>query len=107
MLLDWMNTLFTSSFMFGDGIDSLVNTLTNFVKTVQKPAIVCAAIAICVGGYHIILGGDEGRQKAKKWIVGGAVGMLFVLGAMALANTVNDNVKFGQAILNTLPFLKL
>lgn len=107
MLLDWMNTAFTSSLMLGDGVDSLVQTLTSFVKTVQKPAIVCTAIAICVGGYQIMLGGDEGRQKAKKWIVGAVVGMLFIMGSMALAGTVNDNVKFGQVIFNTLPFLKL
>jgi len=58
--------------------------------------MVAAALAFCVGGYHLILGGERGRHKCIAWFVGGAAGLVIVMGAYALAEGVNTNIRFGS-----------
>jgi len=75
-------------------MESLIATGQSLLEWLQMPAIVAAAIAFCIGGYYLIFGGDQGRQKAIKWFIGGAVGLIVVLGANSLANSVSSNIKF-------------
>ncbi|MGL6103866.1 MAG: hypothetical protein ACRC00_11920 [Exiguobacterium acetylicum] len=60
----------------------------------QSPAVISAAIAFVVVGFYFIFGGDRGRSKAVGWIVGGAGGLIIIMGAVTLAEIVNDNIKF-------------
>lgn len=75
-------------------MESLIATATAILEWLQMPAIVGAAIAFCIGGYYLMFGGDQGRQKAIKWFVGGAVGLVIILGALTMANSVSKNITF-------------
>ena len=75
-------------------MEGLMSSLTAILEWLQMPAIICAAIAFCIGGYYLIFGGDQGRKTAIKWFVGGAVGLIVVLGALSLANSVSTNITF-------------
>lgn len=75
-------------------MESLITSLTSFLEWLQMPAQVGAAIAFCIAGYYLMWGGDQGRGKAVKWLVGGAGGLLVVMGALSLANSVSENISF-------------
>lgn len=75
-------------------MESLISTAQAILEWLQMPAIVGAAIAFCIGGYYLMFGGDQGRQKAIKWFVGGAVGLVIILGALSLADSVSTNITF-------------
>jgi len=75
-------------------MESLIATAQAILEWLQMPAIIGAAIAFCIGGYYLMFGGDQGRQKAIKWFVGGAVGLVIILGAFTLANSVSTNISF-------------
>jgi len=75
-------------------MDSLMETFRQILEAAQRPAGLAAAIAFVIGGYYLIFGGDQGRQKAIKWFIGAAVGLIIVLGATALSTMVSDNVNF-------------
>lgn len=65
-----------------------------FIEWLQMPAGIGAALAFIIGGYQLMLGGDQGRQKCVKWFIGAVAGLIIVLGAIALANSVSSNVTF-------------
>lgn len=71
-----------------------METFRKILEAAQQPAGLAAAIAFVIGGYYLIFGGDQGRQKAIKWFIGAAVGLIIVLGATALSTLVSDNVNF-------------
>ncbi|MCP3763727.1 hypothetical protein NLX67_15235 [Domibacillus sp. A3M-37] len=75
-------------------MESLIASATAILEWLQMPAIVGAAIAFCIGGYYLMFGGDQGRGKAIKWFVGGAVGLVIILGALSLADSVSTNITF-------------
>lgn len=75
-------------------MDSLMSSLESLLSAMQMPAGVCAAIAFVIGGYQLLLGGDQGRQKSVKWFIGAAVGLVIILGATALSELVSENIKF-------------
>jgi len=72
----------------------LNETGLSLLQFFQGLAVIAAAIAFAVGGFYFIFGGDRGRSKAVSWLVGGAVGLIIVMGAFTLAEMVNDNIKF-------------
>ncbi|MFE7083143.1 hypothetical protein [Priestia megaterium] len=78
-----------------DGMTGLIESGKSIIKWMQRIAMVAAALAFCVGGYHLILGGERGRHKCIAWFVGGAIGLIVVMGAYQLAEGVNTNVHFG------------
>ncbi|HBQ75694.1 MULTISPECIES: hypothetical protein [unclassified Exiguobacterium] len=73
------------------GLNETGLSLLNFF---QGLAVISAAIAFVVAGYYFIFGGDRGRSKAVGWLIGGAVGLIVITGAVTLAEMVNDNIKF-------------
>ncbi|MBE2978272.1 hypothetical protein [Priestia megaterium] len=101
-MLDLLNsvdvTQLTSHLTLGtaDGMNGLIESGKSIIKWMQRIAMVAAALAFCVGGYHLILGGERGRHKCIAWFVGGAVGLVVVMGAYALAEGVNTNIRFGS-----------
>ncbi|MCM3186812.1 hypothetical protein ABEY50_27560 [Priestia megaterium] len=100
-MLDLLNsvdvTQLTSHLTLGaaDGMNSLIESGKSIIKWAQRGAIVATALAFIVGGYFLILGGDKGRHKCIAWFVGGSLGLIVVMGAYALADGVNSNVRFG------------
>jgi hypothetical protein len=75
-------------------MESLIATAQAILEWLQMPAIIGAAIAFCIGGYYLMFGGDQGRQKAIKWFVGASVGLVIILGSFTLANSVSTNISF-------------
>lgn len=72
----------------------LNETGLSLLQFFQGLAVIAAAIAFVVAGFYFIFGGDRGRSKAVSWLVGGAVGLIIIMGAVTLAEMVNDNIKF-------------
>ena len=75
-------------------MDGLTGTGLAILEWAQTLGIIAAALAFCVGGYFLILGGDRGRPKAIGFFVGAAVGLIIVMGAHNIAESINDNIKF-------------
>lgn len=75
-------------------MEGFITSATAFLSWLQMPALILAAIGIAIGGYFFMFGGDQGRDKAKKWWIGSVVGLLVILGALELATSVNTNISF-------------
>ncbi|MCW1929562.1 hypothetical protein [Bhargavaea beijingensis] len=75
-------------------MEGLIATAQAILKGAQLLGLVSAAIAFCVGGYFLMLGGDSGRRKSVGWFVGAAVGLVVVMGALGIATSIDDNIKF-------------
>jgi len=72
----------------------LNETGLSLIQFFQGLAVISAAIAFAIAGFYFIFGGDRGRSKAVSWLVGGAVGLIIIMGAVALAEIVNEKIKF-------------
>lgn len=77
-----------------DVVANISNLMYEVVKWLQIVAVPSAAVAFCIGGVIQIFGGAEGVRKAKPWYFGGAIGLVIVLGATALASFLKSNVGF-------------
>ncbi len=75
-------------------MDGLISTGQAILEWAQKLGLIGAAIAFTVGGYYLMLGGDRGRPKAIGWFVGSAVGLIVVMGAYSIAQSIDGNIKF-------------
>lgn len=75
-------------------MDGLIETGLAILEWAQRLGLIAAAIAFCIGGYFLILGGDRGRGKAVGWFIGAAVGLVIVMGAYGLAEGIDGNIKF-------------
>lgn len=78
-----------------DGMNGLIETGTSILKWAQRLGLIGAALAFCIGGYFLMLGGDRGRGRSVGWFIGGAVGLVIVMGAYGLASGIDSNIKFG------------
>jgi Type IV secretion system pilin len=77
-----------------DVIQQLANMGNEFVSWMQILGVVGAAIAFGIGGFQQIFGGAEGLRKAKPWYIGAAVGLIFILGASAIAGFLKMKITF-------------
>ncbi|MEK4688056.1 hypothetical protein NSQ76_20170 [Bacillus sp. FSL M8-0256] len=92
--MDLLNMVMDNHYLLGDAMNGLVSTGKSIIKWLQRGAIVATAIAFCIGGYHLILGGMNGRQKCIPWFIGGAAGCVIIAGCLGLAESVDANIKF-------------
>lgn len=77
-----------------DVIQQLVNMGNEVVSWMQLLGLPAAAIAFGVGGFQQIFGGAEGLRKAKPWYIGASIGLIFILGASALAAFLKMKITF-------------
>ncbi|SDI99957.1 hypothetical protein [Alteribacillus bidgolensis] len=84
----------TVVFSVANGMDNLISTGEGILQWAQRLGLIGAAIAFCIGGYYLMFGGDRGRTKAIGWFLGGAVGLIIVMGAYGIATGINDNITF-------------
>ena len=77
-----------------DVIQQVANFMNEIVGWIQILGIPAAAIAFGIGGFQHIFGGAEGIRKAKPWYVGAAIGLVFILGASALATFLQTKIQF-------------
>lgn len=75
-------------------MDGLIETGTAILEWAQRLGMIGAAIAFTIGGYYLMFGGDRGRGKSIGWFIGGAVGLIIVMGAYSIAQSVDGNIKF-------------
>lgn len=75
-------------------MEGLISTGQAILEWAQRLGMISAAIAFCIGGYYLIWGGDQGRRKSIGWFIGGAVGLVVVMGAYGIAQSVDSNIKF-------------
>lgn len=79
----------------GNAMEQLETTANNFFKDIQLYIWIAVAVALIVNGIMMAVGGEEGRQKAKKafpWVL---LGCICVVGAVTIANWVVGNIAFG------------
>ncbi|ELK47694.1 hypothetical protein QRD89_18495 [Halobacillus sp. ACCC02827] len=89
-----MNLLNTLMLGAADGMDGLVQTGQSILQWAQRLGLIGAALAFCVGGYFLMFGGDRGRGRSVGWFLGGAVGLIVVMGAYGIASGIDNNIKF-------------
>ena len=75
-------------------MNGAMSTGVAVLEWAQRFGILSSAIAICIGGYYLIWGGDRGRPKAIGFFIGAVVGLVIVMGAYNMAESINDNIKF-------------
>ena len=75
-------------------MDGLIDTGLPILEWAQRLGLIAAAIAFCAGGYFLMLGGDRGRPKAIGFFIGAAVGLVVVMGAYGIAESIDSNIKF-------------
>lgn len=75
-------------------VQNLINFLNNLVSEGKELLPYLAIGAILVGAYFHTTGGREGLDKAKKWYIGAAVGLVIGLGADAIVELIQTNVSF-------------
>lgn len=75
-------------------MEGLISTGQAILEWAQRLGMISAAIAFCIGGYYLIWGGDRGRGRSIGWFIGGAVGLVIVMGAYGIAESVDSNIKF-------------
>jgi hypothetical protein len=76
------------------GTNGLVSTGQRILTMGQTLGLICAAIGLCVGGFYLMLGGDGGRRKSVGWFIGAGVGLVVVMGAYGIAQSINSNISF-------------
>lgn len=84
----------TDQFIVMSGMNNLISTGESILGWAQGLGLIGAAIALCIGGFYLMFGGDRGRSKAIGWFLGGAVGLIVVMGAYGLAQGIDDNITF-------------
>lgn len=77
-----------------DAISNLKTTGAAILTAMQLLGIVSAAIAFGIGAYHLIWGGVRGRQSSIVWFIGGAAGLVVLMGATAIAEYIDSQVVF-------------
>ncbi|GAA0106560.1 hypothetical protein UT300013_31840 [Paraclostridium sordellii] len=75
-------------------VQNLINFLNNLVSQGKTLLPYLAIGAVLVGAYLHTTGGREGLDKAKKWYIGAAVGLVIGLGANAIVELIQTNISF-------------
>ena len=75
-------------------MEGLTSTALALLEWAQDLGLIAAAIAFLTGGYFLMLGGDRGRPKAIGFFIGAAAGLIVVMGAYGIAESINNNIKF-------------
>lgn len=75
-------------------MEDIISTGQAILEWAQRLGLISAAFAFCIGGYYLIWGGDRGRGKSIGWFIGGAVGLVIVMGAYGIAQSIDSNIKF-------------
>lgn len=76
------------------GVDGIVSAGYNLVTMLQAGGIAAAAIGISIGAYYLILGGSAGRMRCIPWLIGAAAGVILLMGARPIAESIDSNVQF-------------
>lgn len=71
-------------------LQSMGNEFITWMQILGVPA----AIAFGIGGFVQIFGGAEGLRKAKPWYIGAGVGLIFIIGASAIASFLESKITF-------------
>lgn len=72
-------------------MESVLSTLRQVIEIMKVPASLVGVIAIMIGGYYILGGGHEGRQKGKQWIIGAIIGLLLIWLAPSIIDWLQTN----------------
>ena len=92
--LDGLLDQFVQYLQMHDIWNNLGNTFRQVVRGLKIIAPPGAFIAVAIGGFYYIFGGEQGKYKAKVWWLSALIGVVIVLGADAIVNWVSDNAKF-------------
>ncbi|MCP3028785.1 hypothetical protein [Halobacillus sp. A5] len=85
---------FLTDYYMVSAISNLQSTGASILTAMQLLGIISAAIAFGIGAYHLIWGGVRGRQSSIVWFIGGAVGLVVLMGATAIAQYIDSQVVF-------------
>ena len=80
--------------ILADAITNLEQTGVSFINSIRPIVWIIVAIALVGTGIACIVGGDEGRQRAKKTLPWVAIGAVLIVGAMEIAKYVIGQIAF-------------
>ncbi len=78
----------------GNAMAELETTANNFFKDIQLYIWIAIAVAIITNGILCVVGGEAGRERAKKAMPWTLIGCLLVLGGVSIANWITGNIAF-------------
>jgi hypothetical protein len=78
----------------GTGMDGIIDSGKSILTWLQRGGIISAAIGFGIGAYLLIWGGPRGRMNCVPWFVGGAVGLVILMGAEQIAEGIDSNIQF-------------
>lgn len=82
------------SMLLASGVDGIVQSGFNLVRMLQAGGIAATAVGFSVAAYYLILGGAAGRMRCVPWLIGGAAGLILLMGARPIAEGIENEVQF-------------
>ncbi|MDB8790408.1 hypothetical protein PN398_06725 [Romboutsia sp. 1001216sp1] len=75
-------------------INNVANLMYEVVSWGKMLAVPGATIALIVGGSLFFFSGKNGFEKAKPWLIGAFVGLIFTLGANGFTEFLKNKITF-------------
>ena len=85
-------TVYAAETNAGDGVNgtlsNLATTSENVFSTISSYTWILIAAALIICGILYVVGGEEGKQRANKWVPRILIGTVLILGAVSIAKWV-------------------
>lgn len=79
-----------------DNLESIENAFSSVTeqgyKIMRAVVVPCCIVALAFAGFHFLVGGSQGGEKARKTVIGVCLAMFFVVFAPMAVNTVANMV---------------
>ncbi len=77
-----------------EALNNVANLLKEFVRWFQFLAPFGCAVTFGIGGFQFFLGGKDGAQKAKPYLLGGACGLIIILMSNSFSSFLSSKITF-------------
>ena len=75
-------------------MENLDTTANNFFEVASNYTWIVVIAALIVVGFIFIIGGQQGKERARSWIPGILVGAIIVIGAVSIGKFIVSLIAF-------------